>query len=114
MSDIDFHQLVQQLGDADSDIQQSASSILLRLDEDAVAPLVDQYYAGVTEQQAIAILDIIAHIGGFEALALLRNEFHFSNSLQRKQICAKGLLHNRDVLSADEIVQAQQYLGTYQ
>lgn len=68
---MDFHSLIQQLTDPTT--HATARQTLLELDEQAVEPLVDQFYAGVTEAQGLAILDVVSTIGGYEALALLQD-----------------------------------------
>ncbi|GAB4525029.1 MAG: hypothetical protein OHK0046_40360 [Anaerolineae bacterium] len=68
---MDYHQLVQQLTDPAT--RDMARDTLLRLDEAAVEPLVDQFYAGVNEATGLAILEILATIGGYEALLLMQD-----------------------------------------
>ena len=46
----------------------AARMILMALQEDAIEPLADAYFAGVNDEQGIAILDLMADIGGYEAL----------------------------------------------
>lgn len=72
----DFTALVRQLtSDADTE-REAARMTLFSLDEDAVVPLVDQFYAGVNESSGLAIIDVLCEIGGFEALALLEDVYH--------------------------------------
>ena len=51
----------------------AARMIVLALQEDAVEPLADAYFAGVNDEQGIAILDLMADIGGYEALNIMRD-----------------------------------------
>ncbi|MBZ0294834.1 MAG: hypothetical protein K8L99_19885 [Anaerolineae bacterium] len=51
--------------------REQAREALLALDEDAVPALVDTFYAGVNEEQGIAVLQLVGEIGGYEAVNLL-------------------------------------------
>lgn len=100
----DYQQLVRDLTSDDESTKESARQILFVLDEDAVSPLLDEFYAGVTDVQGIAILDILAHIGGYEALNTLRTLLFFDLSTRPifRKAAAEGLLQNSDFLSDDE------------
>ncbi len=113
MSDANFSQLVKQLVDDSLMIQQVAEMILLALDEDAVDPLIDEFYAGVTDAQGVAILEIMAKIGGPDAMSTLRNVFHFEESrASLKYAAANGLLFNSDNLSQDELEEIALFIAS--
>jgi len=111
MADANFSQLVKQLADDNLNVQQAARMILLALDEDAVDPLIDEFYAGVTEAQGVAVLAIMAEIGGPDAMSTLRNVFHFETRPTLKRAAASGLLHNSDNLSQDELEDVTMYIA---
>lgn len=112
MTDLNYAQLVKQLVDDNSNVQNQARHTLIMLDEDAVSPLVDEFYAGVTDNQGIAILKVIADIGGPDAMSTLRSVFHFEEQrLMLKQTAAEGLLHNRHSLSPKEIIEIKSFLS---
>lgn len=84
---------------------------IIALDEDAIHPLVDEFYAGVTDAQGVAILDIVAEIGGPDAMSMLRNVFHFEDSRHKLQYAAaKGLLLNLYNLSPHERDEVHRFL----
>ncbi len=66
-----FDQLLRELAGNDPAAQLRARQTLLALDEQAVSPLVDAFYAGVNEAQGLALLDVVTEIGGPEAQTLL-------------------------------------------
>ena len=104
MLTVSFPQLVKQITSKDLFESASARRYLLSMEEDAINPLVDEYYAGVTEEQGVAILDIIARIGGPDAMVVLRNIFNFEEKRQSiKLAAALGLLRNRIGLSRNEL-----------
>lgn len=112
MADINFPQLVKQLADDNSIVHQAARMILLALDEDVVDPLIDEFYAGVTDPQGIAILEIMAEIGGPDAMATLRNVFHFEETrMTLKRAAANGLLQNSSNLSQDEVEEVALFIA---
>jgi hypothetical protein len=104
MTHSDFQQLIKQLVSENPDEQAQARKTLFVLDEDAVSPLLDEYYAGVNEAQGSAILSLLAEMGGYEALNALRSIcfFDLSTPPQLRKIAANGLLLNIDSLSPDE------------
>ncbi|MEQ8673021.1 MAG: hypothetical protein RLP44_30395 [Aggregatilineales bacterium] len=55
----------------DTTKRDSALKSIYLLDEEAIAPLIDEFYAGVNEQTGVLILEIISKIGGYEARQLL-------------------------------------------
>jgi hypothetical protein len=109
----DYRELVQQLLSDDAEQKISAQKTLLALDEDAVTGLLNEYYAGVNEAQGLAILDILAQIGGYEALNALRSLLFFdlSTPAALRTAAAQGLLQNSDNLSPDEIQKVTAYLN---
>jgi hypothetical protein len=109
----DYRELVQQLLSDDAEQKISAQKTLLALEEDAVTGLLDEYYAGVNEAQGLAILDILAQIGGYEALNALRSLLFFdlSTPAALRIAAAQGLLQNSDNLSPDEIQKVTAYLN---
>lgn len=112
MSYLDFGKLLKQLVDENSETRQTARLSLLEMDEEAIDPLIDQFYAGVTDAQGIAILIIMAEIGGPDAMSTLRNVFYFEDArpiLQRT--AASGLLDNADNLSPHELEEVKLFLA---
>lgn len=55
----------------DAQTRASALETLYTLDEHAVEPLIDEFYAGVNEQTGLVIIEIVSTIGGWEARQLL-------------------------------------------
>lgn len=110
MSQPEYKILIKQLLNDNPDEAVSARQTLLALDEDNVNPLLDEFYAGVNETQGITILDMLAEIGGYEALNALRSIcfFDLSTRPQFRKVAAKGLLLNSDNLSPDEHEKATQ------
>lgn len=100
----DISLLIQQLMSVNEAKRLAARMTLLALEEDAVNPLVDEFYAGVTTTIGEAILEIISEIGGPDALAILRNVYHFEdeNAVLRRA-AVRGLLRNRENLDKDEL-----------
>lgn len=110
---VNIAKLVDQLVDESSLNQQAAKMILLALGEDAVNPLIDEFYAGVNDAQGVAILNVIADIGGPDAMSTLRSVFHFEDSrLKLKMAAANGLLHNSISLSQDELEEVASYIAS--
>lgn len=86
-------------GDAEARVE------LLALDEDAVNPLIEAFYAGVGEAGGVAIIDLVAEIGGPDALTLLRYAYHFEERLALKEAARRGLLLNQNNLDAQELAE---------
>lgn len=58
---------------ADEVVRRDAARLALwREDEAIVAPLIDEFYAGVSRETGTALLEVIGQIGGYEAAALFR------------------------------------------
>lgn len=107
----DFPQLVRHLVGTGEMQPLAARVILLSLQEDAVDPLVDIYYAGVDEKTGVAILEILAEIGGPDALAVLRNVYTFDDEHPAFQrAAARGLLRNRYNLDSEELEDIARYV----
>jgi len=112
MSNVDFHDLIKKISSDNINADTAACMILYAMQEDAVEPLIEQYYYGVTDKQGVAILDVLAQIGGPSALAMLRNVFAFEEDRRLLRFAAaKGLIHNSSNLSRDELAELAQYLG---
>lgn len=71
MSELNFTELLKTILRGDVSQRESAFQSIYQLDEEAVAPLIDEFYAGVNEQTGVLILEIIGEIGGYEARQLL-------------------------------------------
>lgn len=110
MTALDFHQLALQLASANEDEQAAALRRLYALDEDAVDPLIDVFYAGVTEAVGAAIIAVLAAIGGPDALLALRNIYQYEERLALRRAAAQGLLHNPHNLAPDEHAQLTRFL----
>lgn len=107
-----YRTLVEQLVSSTLQNQMNARMTLLAEQEDAVDPLSNVYFGGVDDKQGAAILDVMAEIGGFEALAVLRNVFAFEDHRPiLRYAAAKGLLHNGHNLSPDELVDVNRFLA---
>ena len=66
-----FRQLLSDLIHSDTAQRESAFAALRSLDEEIVDPLVGEFYSGVSEALGIAILELVAEIGGPDALSLV-------------------------------------------
>ncbi|MEM9950722.1 MAG: hypothetical protein AAF846_03925 [Chloroflexota bacterium] len=92
----------------------AARMILLALQEDAVEALEDAYYAGVTDKQGIAILELLGEIGGYEALHMMRDIVkHETKRRSLRVVAAKGLMRNADNLSKKERKVIERFLSKY-
>ncbi len=99
-----FRQLISDLTHNDAAQRQIARASLQSLDEDIVDPLIGEFHSGVSEALGVAILELIAEIGGPDALSMLRNVYHFDDHHAHwRAAAARGLLHNRDNLDAAEL-----------
>lgn len=114
MHHLDYDYLIGELISSNVLNRSAARMILLSLQESAVNPLGDAFYAGVNDAQGAAILDVVAEIGGPDALAMLRNVFDFEDHRPDLQVCAAmGLLENYQNLSVDEIWHVKNFLRDY-
>lgn len=66
----------------------------LRLDEDAVQPLADELYSGVNEKTGVAILELLAEIGGWEAMIVLQDIYQAGGRDALVKTAARGLTRN--------------------
>lgn len=96
-------------------IQQTAARmILLALQEDAVEPLADAYYAGVSNKQGIEIIELLSEIGGYAALNMLRDIVkHDKKRIPLRVVAAEGLLYNEDFISPREVQALNRFLEKY-
>jgi hypothetical protein len=76
------------------DERETARHTLLRMDEDAVDLLTDEFYAGVDEATGVAILEIVSIIGGPDALRLLKYACYFGDKEAWRQAGARRLADN--------------------
>ena len=66
-----FRTLMNDLASISPAQRDAARAALLQMDEDVMDLLVAEFYAGMPEKLAVALLEIIGEIGGYEALNLL-------------------------------------------
>jgi hypothetical protein len=110
---VNYRVLVEQLASPDNDERLNARQTLLEMDEDALEPLTNVFYGGVNDTQGVAVLELVAEIGGPDALSMLRNVFYFEDQrVALKQKAAHGLLQNRANLSPNEIEEVTAYLDS--
>ncbi|MGB7338966.1 MAG: hypothetical protein WBC91_08750 [Phototrophicaceae bacterium] len=92
----------------------AARMILIALQEDAIEPLADAYFAGVNDEQGAAIIDLMAEIGGYEALNILRDIVkHETKRRKLRLAAAEGLLRNADNLSKKELNTIERFVAKY-
>lgn len=81
----------------------TAQQKLYALSEDAMVAIMNAYYAGVTNKQGIALIELTGAIGGFEAMSLLRDVFYFEQKrADLRHAAAIALRQNRHNLSQHE------------
>jgi len=89
-----------------------ARMILIAMGEDIVEELIDTYYAGISVENGLLILKMLAKIGGYESLNVLRDVFTYeAESPILKRTAALGLMDNAQNLSPDEYEQLSDYLS---
>jgi hypothetical protein len=71
---MDYAKLLREIVDGDDNTRER----LLQLDEAAVTPLIDQFYAGVDEATGLVIITLLNDIGGWEARNLLEDVLHLT------------------------------------
>jgi hypothetical protein len=98
----DLRFLLDEILSQDDTRRQTARVMLLALDEEAVQALVDAFYAGVNEAQGVVLLDVVAEIGGHEALQLLEDVFlNGANAAWRRWAALGMARNNRDDILPD-------------
>lgn len=104
MIDQQIRELVRRLNHKSPAHSAAARMLLVALQEKAVGPLIDELYAGVSDAQGIVILDMLAEIGGPEAMEVLRSIFtHETQRPALQTAAARGLRHNVHNLSLSEV-----------
>ncbi|MEM6284430.1 MAG: HEAT repeat domain-containing protein [Chloroflexota bacterium] len=98
----DLRFLLDEILSGDETRMQRARIMLLALDEEAVQALTDAFYAGVNEAQGVVLLDVVAEIGGYEALQLLEDVFYNGMKDVWRRWAALGMARNdrNDILDA--------------
>lgn len=92
----------------------AARMILIAVQEDAIDPLADAYFAGVNDEQGLAILNLMAEIGGYEALNILRDILKHEKRRRILRIAAaEGLMMNEDNLSEQEVTAIKRFLAKH-
>lgn len=87
--------LLKQLVSDDAAQSDAARMALYKLDEYAVDPLADEFYSGVSMQEAAAILDVLGEIGGPDALIVLRDAYGVLETTDEiRQTAALALARN--------------------
>ncbi len=96
----DLKFLLDEILSGDETRRQRARVMLLALDEDAVTALTDAFYAGVNEAQGVVLLDVVAEIGGPEAMQLLEDVYRNPREPAWERWAALGMARNfrEDVL----------------
>jgi len=79
MTPQDIRRLIVQLTSAVLVERTAARLLFLKMDEDAIQPLADELYSGVSEPTGVAILELMGEIGGWEAIAVLQ-DIYFAES----------------------------------
>lgn len=73
---------------------EAARLAILRHDEAAVEPLIDEFYSGVSEATGLQILDLLSRIGGYEARALLLDVAENGSKSAWREAAAQGAAAN--------------------
>jgi hypothetical protein len=109
----DFAENLRQLVDPDPVKCDAAREFLLAMDEDGVEWLTGEFYSGVSSALGIALIAIIGEIGGWEALAFLRQVYAERELPREWQIAAaRALLRNIDNLDTQEVAGVKRFLGS--
>jgi hypothetical protein len=106
----DLNTSITALGSPDQQAREAAWAALRALDEDAIDPLTDAFYAGVPEATGVSILHLVGEIGGPDVLLLLRDVYGSSERPSWKRAAASGLLRNADNLDAAEREMLRRFL----
>ena len=87
-------QLLDTIQSDDSARRDAAWLELLRHDEDAVEPLIEEFYSGVNEATGLVILESLGAIGGPDALLALVDVANNAPKESWREIAAKGVQDN--------------------
>jgi hypothetical protein len=91
----DLTSTIQALTHPDEQVRQAAVHILLLQDEAIIGKLIDEFYAGVGLARGTALLDVIGQIGGYEAVALLKDVVdHPSAKQEWREVALRWLRHD--------------------
>lgn len=106
-----FQRLLKRLTSDKPEDQLAARIIITSMQERAVPSLIDEYYAGVNQLQAEAILGLLGEIGGPNALNMLREVVRLEKgNVPLRVAAAQALMHNESVLSPKEKRALEKYL----
>lgn len=95
MTPDDARRLIAQLTSASVTERAAARLTFLKLDEDAIQPLANELYSGVNTSTAVAILELMGEIGGWEALVVLQDIcFAESTRSSLAKAAAQALVEN--------------------
>jgi hypothetical protein len=95
MSDTEnIRALLKALVQGSAEEREAARTAFYRMDEDAVDPLCEEFYAGVDEATGVAILEVISAIGGPDALRLLKYACYFGEKAAWRDAGERGLADN--------------------
>jgi hypothetical protein len=89
-----IRELLRTLVHGSDEEREAARTEFYRMDEDAVDPLCEEFYAGVDEATGVAILEVISAIGGPDALRLLKYACYFGDKEAWREAGARGLADN--------------------
>ena len=104
-----FRTLMNQLGSLDPTERESARASLLQMGEDVMDLLVAEFYAGMPEKIAVALLEIIGEIGGYEALNLLGDVYYSHDTKPTLKAAARlALLRNADNLDPQQVIKLKE------
>ncbi|MFW5709034.1 MAG: hypothetical protein ACOCX5_02320 [Chloroflexota bacterium] len=71
---------------------EAARMALLVEDEAVVEPLIDCFYAGVSEDEGLFILELLALIGGYEARQLFEDQVQYGVRFESWEVAARAAL----------------------
>lgn len=75
----------------------AARLAFLQLDEDAIQPLADELYSGVSDAAGAAILELMGLIGGWEAMLVLQDIAHAHTTRPHLAQAAERALKDNDL-----------------
>jgi hypothetical protein len=87
-----------EITDGTGEERAAARLAFLRLDEDVVQLLADELYSGVDEKTGVVILELLAEIGGWEAMIVLQDIVQAGGRDAMVKAAARGLVRNRWVM----------------